>query len=147
MKVFLKKNVEKVGIAGEIITVSDGYARNFLMPRDLAFEITPANVAFYTKKSKTITNRKEVIATETSMLAEKIKEIKLSLKRKMHDDGKLYGAVNQSDIVELLAEQGINVSKNQVILEKSIKTKGSYEIPIKLSSRLQSMVRLVVSGE
>lgn len=147
MKVFLKKNVEKIGLAGEIINVNDGFARNFLMPRDLALEVTPATEAFYAKKAKTVENRKAVVATETSMLAEKIKDLKLSLKCKMHDDGKLYGAVGSSDIVDLLAEKGITISKGQVVIEKSIKTKGIHEITIKLSSRLQPVVRLVISPE
>lgn len=147
MKVFLKKNVEKVGLAGEIINVNDGFARNFLMPRDLAFEVTPENAAFYAKKAKTVENRKAAVATETSMLAEKIKDLKLSLKCKMHDDGKLYGAVSAADIVELFAEKGIAISKGQVLIEKSIKTKGTHEVTIKLSSRLQPVVRLVILPE
>src|SRR5205807_5551570 len=105
MKVFLKKNIEKVGLAGEIINVNDGFARNYLFPRDLALEITPANASFYAQRAKSVDNRKEVIATETSLLAEKIKDLKLSVKRKMHDDGKLYGAVTPSDIVDLMAQK------------------------------------------
>jgi len=147
MKVYLKKNVEKVGIAGEIINVADGFARNYLMPRDLAIEITSSNAAFYTARSKSVENRKEIIATETSLLAEKIKELKLSVKRKMHEDGKLYGAVTPSDIVDLLAQKGISISKNQVILNKSIKTKGTYELVIKLSARLQPSIQLHVLPE
>lgn len=147
MKVFLKKDIEKVGLAGEIISVTDGFARNYLMPRDLAFEVTDANAAFYAKKAKNVENRKQVVATETSMLAEKIKDIKLTLKRKMHDDGKLYGAVSQGDIVDLLAEKGVNVSKGQVLVDKSIKTKGTHEVIIKLSSRLQPVVRLTIVSE
>lgn len=147
MKVYLKKNVEKVGIAGEIINVTDGFARNYLMPRDLAIEITPSNAPFYAARSKSVENRKEIIATETSLLAEKIKELKLSVKRKMHADGKLYGAVTPSDIVDLLAQKGISISKNQVILNKSIKTKGIHELVIKLSARLQPSIQLNVLPE
>lgn len=147
MKVFLKKNVEKIGLAGEIINVNDGFARNFLMPRDLAVEITPDNAEYYAKKIKTVEKRKEAIATETSMLAEKIKELKLVLKKKMHDDGKLYGAVSQHEVAELLAEKGVAVSKNQVVFDKAIKTKGTHEVTIKLSLRLQPKVRVTVAAE
>lgn len=147
MKVYLKKNVEKVGLAGEIIDVSDGFARNYLMPRDVAVEITPENAAFYANKVKSVENRKEVIATETSMLAEKIKDLKLTIKCKMHEDGKLYGAVSQNDIVDLFAQKGIAISKGQVLFNKSIKTKGSHEITIKLSARLQPIVHIVVVSE
>ncbi|MCX5924787.1 MAG: 50S ribosomal protein L9 [Candidatus Dependentiae bacterium] len=147
MKVFLKKNIEKIGIAGEIMNVNDGFARNYLLPRDFAVEVTTGNEAFYKSKAKTVENRKAVVAAETSMLAEKIKDTKLSLKCKMHDDGKLYGAVTQSDIVDLLAQKGINVAKGQVLLDKSIKIKGTHEIVIRLSARLQPVVRLSITSE
>ncbi len=143
MKVFLSKDVAQVGFAGEIVKVAEGYARNFLFPRDLAVEITAQNEDFYKKKIKQVENRKEAVATETSMLAEKIKSLKVTLNRKMHDDGKLYGAVSTSDIADALKELGVNVGKNQVLINKSIKTKGAHKVIIKLSSRLQP--ELVVS--
>jgi large subunit ribosomal protein L9 len=143
MKVFLRKDIEGVGFGGEVVKVSEGYARNFLFPRDLAVEITAQNEEFYKNKIKTIENRKEAIATETSMLAEKIKSLKVTLNRKMHDDGKLYGAVSPADIAEALSAQGVTVAKNQVLINKSIKTKGAHKVIIKLTARLQP--ELVVS--
>lgn len=147
MKVFLRKDIERVGLSGEIIKIGDGYARNYLLPRGLAVEITTKNEAFYQTQEKEVEDRKEVIATQTSMLAEKINSLKLTLKRKIHDDGKLYGAVNANEIVELLAKKGISVSKNQVVIDKSIKEKGSYKVRIKLSSRLNPTVTVMVVSE
>ncbi len=147
MKVFLKKNVDKIGKAGEIITVNDGFARNYLMPRDLVVEITEHNLAFYKKKSDTFKNQKEVVAVETSKLSETIKNLKFSLKKKMHDDGKLYASVSQNDIVALLADKGISISKNQVMVNKAIKTKGTHEITIKLTSQLQPTFNLTILPE
>jgi len=137
MKVYLLKNIDKVGIAGEIIKVKDGYAKNFLFRQKAAIEVTKKNAAFFEAKAKTVENRKEVIASETSALSETIKDVKIVLKRKTHDDGKLYAAVNPTEIVDALAEQGIKVSKNQVKINKSIKAKGSYKVTIKLTSKLQ----------
>lgn len=147
MKVFLRKDVERIGLAGEVIKVEDGYARNFLIPRNLAIEITDANEKFYANRRAAVENRKEVVATQTSMLAEKIKNIKLTIKRKMHDDGKLYGAVSPVEIAELLAGMGINVAKSQIIFEKSIKAKGSHEVIIKLTSRLQPKITVQIIAE
>lgn len=147
MKVFLLKDIKKVGIAGEIIKVEDGYARNYLFPRNLGIEITKSNEAFYAKKAKTVDQRKEIIETETSMMAEKINDLKLSLKRKMHDDGKLYGAISSQEIVTLLEGKGINISKSQIKIDKSIKTKGTHEVTIKLSSRLQPKVIITIIPE
>ena len=67
MKVFLTKNVEKIGLAGEILKVADGFAQNFLFPRKLAVQITPENEAFYTTKLKKVEQRKEVVASATSL--------------------------------------------------------------------------------
>ncbi len=146
MKIYLLKDIEKIGIAGEIITVSDGYAKNFIFPRKLGVEVTDSNLDFFKNRAKSIENRKEVIATATSMLSEQIKNITLTIKRKLHDDKKLYAAVNPSDIVDLLAEKNIKVSKSQIIFEKSIKEVGVYPVTIKLSSKLQPQMTLKVIG-
>lgn len=147
MKVYLLKDVEKVGLAGEIIKVSDGFARNNLFPRKLAEEVTPGKETYFKTREKVVEKRQEKIATQTSILAEKIKSLKLTLRRKLHDDGKLYGSVNPNEIVELLAANGVSVAKNQIEMEKSIKEKGTYEITIKLSSRLQPKLTLNIVSE
>lgn len=144
MKVFLLKDVPQVGMANEIIKVTDGYAHNFLFPRKLAIEVTAENEQSFAKRTKIIEKRNEVIATQTSMLAEKIKSLQLTIKHKAHDDGKLYGSVNPAEIVDLLAAQGVKVAKNQIIFDKSIKAKGTYEVTVKLSARLQPKVTLQV---
>lgn len=81
------------------------------------------------------------------MLAEKISSIKITIKRKLHDDGKLYGAINASEIVDMLAEKGISISKSQVELDKAIKTKGSHEVTIKLSSTLKPVITVNIISE
>ena len=149
MKVFLKKDIPQVGFSGEIVKVTEGYARNFLFPRDLAVEITAHNEEFYKNKIKVVENRKEAVATETSMLAEKIKTLKVTLNRKMHDDGKLYGSISPAEVVDLLAEKGESVGKSQIEFDggKLIKSTGTYEITIKLSSKLQPKIKLSVIAE
>ncbi len=147
MKIFLKKNVEKIGMAGEILKVTDGFARNFLFPRQLAVEITRHNKSFYEKQVTQVERRKEVIQSNTSMLAERISALTLTLKKKMHDDGKLYGAVNPSEVVNAFATKGISISKSQVLFDKSIKAKGAHEATIKLTSRLKPRVKITVISE
>src|SRR5690606_1493644 len=107
-------DVVNIGLAGETIKVSDGFARNYLIPEGLAVEITPANKSLYETKIRTAEHRKEAIATESSIFAEKINNMTITLKKKMHDDGKLYGAINGSDIVEALAKKGISIGKSNV---------------------------------
>ena len=145
MKVYLLQSIEKVGVSGEIINVSAGYAQNFLFPRKLAVEVTVSNEEFFAQRAKKIEHRKEVIATTTSLLSEQIKGITLVIKKKMHDDERLYASVNASEIVDLLAEQNIKISKSQVVFDKAIKAAGSYPVTIKLSSKLQPQLTLKVA--
>ncbi len=147
MKVYLKADIKGVGMTGEIITVSDGYARNYLFAHSYAVEITPENEKQYASRIKTVERRKEVIATENTMLAERIGNVHVTLKRKMHKDGKLYGSVSSSDIAEALKEQGFAVSKSQIIIDKAIKEKGAHMVTIKLTSRLQPQLKVVIAPE
>lgn len=147
IKVFLRKDVEKIGMAGEIIRVQEGFARNYLIPRGIAVEVTEDNVVFFKKREHVIENRKEVVSEQSSMLAEKIGAIELVLKRKTHDDGKLYGSIGAPDIAAGLEGKGVRVSKSQVLINKSIKSKGSYDVTIKLSSRLQPKIKVTVVPE
>lgn len=147
MKVYLLKDVEKIGMAGEIIKVNDGYAANFLLPRRLAVQITPENEAAYVAKKRTIEKRQEVIATKTSLLAERIKSLEVVIKRKMHDNDQLYGSLSAQEVVDALAAKGFSIAKNQVEFDKSIKTKGAYRVKIKLSSKLQPDILVKVIAE
>jgi len=147
MEVFLRKDVPKIGLEGEIIKVGDGFARNFLIPQGLAVEITEQNKAQFLSKIRKVQNRKEVLATETSMLADKIASLEVTLKRKMHDDGKLYGAITALEIVEALASKGISISKNQIDFDKTIKEKGTYNVTVKLTTRLKPKISVKVISE
>jgi large subunit ribosomal protein L9 len=144
MKVFLLENIAKVGLKHEIIKVTDGYAQNFLFPKKLALQITPANEKLYTNKSRQIENRASVIESVSSLLADQISQLKLKLKKKMHDDDKLYAAISQHEIVDLLKEHNVTVSKSQVIFDKAIKSKGSFEVTIKLSSKIQPKLQVQI---
>lgn len=144
MRVFLLKDIERVGIAGEIVKVKEGYAYNFLFPHKYAIEVTKANADHFKKREKVIEHRKEVVESKSSMLAEKIKSTSIGLKKKTHDDGKLYGSISPQEIVDALNNKGISVSKSQVVFGKSIKSTGNYEITIKLSSKLQPTLSVKV---
>jgi large subunit ribosomal protein L9 len=144
MKIFLLKDVENVGMAEQIVTVSDGFAYNFLIPRKFALEVTPASEGGFTKRIKVGEQRKEVIACKTSMLAERIKVLKPVVKAKVHDNDKLYGAVSEKDIVAVLAELGVRVAARQIIIERKIVTKGLHTVKVKLSNSLQPTFTLKV---
>ena len=147
VRVFLLKDVEKIGMAGEIIKAAEGYARNFLIPRKFGVEVTKKNEASFTHRIKTVEKRKEVLDSKTSMLAEKIKATMVTLKRKIHDNDQLYGSISAKDIAEELSKKGIPVSNNQVVIVKSIKTKGLHSVTIKLSNKLQPKLKVKIAPE
>jgi large subunit ribosomal protein L9 len=134
-------------MAGEIINVKDGFGQNYLVPRKLGVEVTEQNEQQFATRIKHVEHRKEVIASKTSMLAEKIKSLTVELRRKTHDDNKLFGAITPCEIVDALAHKGVSVSKSQVDFGKSIKTTGSHEVKIKLSSKLQPTFTVVIKAE
>ncbi|MBS1987469.1 50S ribosomal protein L9 [Candidatus Dependentiae bacterium] len=148
MKVYMLKDVEKVGMNGQIITVSDGYAQNFLFPRKLAVKVTDENIAFLKQKQIKEKVTAEVISTKAAMLAERIKNIQLVIKEKTHDDGKLYGSVSADEIVDLLKAKEVAINKKQVDFPKAIKEVGEHKVTIKISSKLKPQLTLkVVSKE
>ncbi len=144
MQVFLLQNVVKVGLKNEIVKVSDGYAANYLFPHKLAVQVTPANEKLYKEKARKVENRAAIIESTSSVLGDQIAQLKLKLHKKLHDNDKLYAAVNATEIVDLLKENNITISKSQVIFDKAIKTKGTFEVTIKLSSKIQPKLNLQV---
>ena len=146
MNVFLLKDIVQVGLKDEIIKVSDGYAKNYLLPNKLAIEITKGNEKAYREKSRKVENRVAIIESTSSVLGDQISKLNLKLKKKMHDGDKLYAAISQNEVVDLLKENSVSVSKSQVVFDKSIKAKGTFEVTIKLSSKIKPKFILQVTA-
>jgi large subunit ribosomal protein L9 len=146
-QVFLLKDIVNVGMAGEIVGVNDGFATNYIMPHKLGIIVTDKNKAEIEGRIKKVEKRIEVIKSKTSMLAEHIKSLKVTVTTKIHDDGKLYGAIRPQMIVDELAKHSISIAKNMVIFDKHIKEKGTHEVTIKLSSSLQPTLTVKVVPE
>ena len=149
MKVYMLKDVENVGMAGQLVTVSDGYAANFLFPRKMAVKVTDDTLAFYQAKQKKEQVAVAVLTTKVAMTAERIKNMVVTVKEKTHDNGKLYGAVGADEIVELLKDKEVLINKKQVEFEKAIKETGEHKVTIRLTSKLkpQLTVKVVSSGK
>lgn len=147
MRVYLLKDVENVGMTGQIIKVSDGYATNFLIPRKIALKVTEENMTFLSSKIQKVEIDKKVLSSKTAMLAEKIKDVHLVIKKRAHNEGKLYGAIAAEDIIALLKEKGIVVNKKQIDFPKSVRSVGEYKVIVKLSSKLKPELSLKVIAE
>lgn len=147
MQVYMLKDVEKVGIAGQVIKVSDGYAANFLFPRKLAVPVTESNMEHVQAKVQKEAVSAQILNSKVAMLAERIKALHLTIKERAHDDGKLYGAVGAEEIVELLREKEIVVNRKQIEFEKAVKAIGEHKVTVRLSSKLKPQLTLKVLAQ
>jgi len=144
MNVYLLKDVESVGMAGSIVKVSDGFGQNFLIPRKLAVKVTDENTKFYENKITKVKVEAKVLNSKIAMLAERISNLHLIIKEKVHDNGKLYGSVGPDEIIALLKEKEIVIDKKQVEFLKTIKSVGEHKVAIRLSSKLKPELTLKV---
>jgi large subunit ribosomal protein L9 len=147
MNVYMLKDVEKVGMAGQVVKVADGYAINFLIPRKLAVKVEKNEASFYSSKVKKTQVEKQVLTSKIAMLAERIRNMHLTIKKRVHDEDKLYGSIGADDIVMLLKEKDVNINKKQVEFTKAIRTVGEHKVIIRLSAKLRPELSLKVTAE
>ena len=148
MKVILKCDVKGSGKKGDIIEVSDGYARNFLLKRNLAQEATAAslNEALQKKQAQDFHRAEEVKAMQA--LAASLQGKKVTVAIKTGENGKAFGSVTSAQIAQALAEQGIEVDKKKILLKDPIKAVGSFEVDIRLMEKIEAKIAVeVVSAE
>jgi large subunit ribosomal protein L9 len=144
MEVLLIKDVEAVGLAGQVVKVSEGYARNFLFPRKLAKVAGTIEVTTFRQKVERESLDATMLKSRVAMLANQIQNLHLSIKEKANEQGKLYGAVGPDEIVELLKDKGIQINRKQVEFSKAIRTTGEYEVIVKLTSKFKPSFSLKV---
>ena len=144
MEIILRQAVESLGHPGDVVTVKNGYARNFLLPRGYAFEATPGNL------KRINAERSRLVAAENdrrgtaSELAKKLEEVQLTFSARVGEEGKLFGSVTSSDIAEQLAAQGFNIEKRLIDLHDPIKALGVYRVPVKLHADVKPEIRVWV---
>ncbi len=147
MKVILTKDVPSLGKKYEIKEVKDGYARNFLFPKNLVKQANKENMNWLTKQTKSL----EVAAVEdlkkTQELASKLESAEINISVKTGDDGQLFESVTVTKIAEKLKEAGFEVRKNQIKLDKPIKEVGEFKVKLSLDHNLESEIAVVVTGE
>ena len=144
MKVILKQDHSELGKAGDIVSVKPGYARNFLLPQQIAFEATPANLKLFEEEKKRRAlqlNREKKVAEE---LSKELDKVSCTIAVAVGEEDKLFGSVTSQDIVDALLEKGIEIDKRKVLLEESIKALGIYTVPIKLHPEVSANVKVWV---
>lgn len=148
MIVILLKDVKGTGKAGEIVKVSDGYARNMLIPRGMAKEATDGNVRSL-EKAKAVQAQKDADAKAASeKLAEELKDKEIVIRTKGGEGGKLFGSITTKDIEAAVKDQlGVKIDKKKMQMESPIKHIGSHEVAVKLAGGVAAVIRVKVEAE
>ena len=148
MKVILQQDVRGQGKKGQLVELSDGYARNFLLPRKLAVPATAENINTMKLQEKARQAQMAAEKAEAQALAEKLQGIQVKLAAKAGEGGRLFGAVTSKEIAEALSAQfGLNIAKTKLVLDEPIKACGGYQIKAKLGYEIVGTVNvLVVEG-
>ena len=148
MKVILQQDVRGQGKKGQLVEVSDGYARNFLLPKKLAVPATAENVNPMKQQEKARQAQMAAEKAEAQALAEKLKSIQVKLTAKAGEGGRLFGAVTSKEIAEALsAQHGLNIAKTKLVLDEPIKSCGGYQIKAKLGCEIMGTVKVMVVEE
>ena len=148
MKVILLEDVKGHGKKGQLIEASDGYARNYLLPRKLAAPATADAINTLNLKEKARRAEEARLRAEAQATADKLKDCVVKLKAKAGQGGRLFGAVTSKEISEGLAKQhGVEIAKQKLVLDEPIKAFGSYQVKAKLGYEITATVYVVVSEE
>ena len=146
MKVILLEDVRSLGKAGDIVKVSDGYARNMLLPKKLAKEATAGNIKALENKKAAEAEQREKDKAEAIVIREALESEVINLVSKGGDSGRLFGAVTNVDIANAIKEQkGFDIDKKKIRISSPIKTIGEYEAEIKLFTDVNAKVKINVS--
>lgn len=148
MKVILQQDVKKVGSKGDVVEVSEGYGRNFLLPKKLAVEATAANLETAKQKANSAARKKQQAADEARLLAAQLEKVSVKVAVRTGDGGKLFGSVTGKDVADALAkEHGIDVDRRKISLKSEVTGAGEYEAVIKVHPEIQSTIRVLVVAE
>ncbi len=147
MKVILLEDVRGSGKSGEVVKVSDGYARNMLIPRGLAMEATPQNLKQLEKKKEAMAKKFAEDKASALEMKKRLEEATVNVKTKAGENGKVFGSVTSKDIADALKELGYEIDKKKIQLDAPIKTTGITEVTIKLFTEVAGKVKVNVIPE
>lgn len=147
MRVILNEEVTNLGHRGDIKNVAPGYARNFLIPKGLAYQETPSNLARFAAEKKKYDLKAEKEKTVAEEAARALDGLALKVARRVGEQELLYGSVTASDVAAALAAKGVEIDKRKIVLEEPIKRLGTYDIPLRLHRDVQVKISLEVVAE
>ncbi|MFN0159493.1 MAG: 50S ribosomal protein L9 [Bacteroidota bacterium] len=147
MKVILRKELEKLGKTGDIVTVKDGYARNYLIPQSIAYPATDGYTRALEEDKKQAAKRQDKEVKSSQKVATELEKASITLQMKVGEDEKLFGSVTSQMIADALKENGIEIDKRLIDLEEPIKALGIYNVNVKLQHNVVAKVKVWVVRE
>ena len=147
MKIILREDVDKLGKRGEVVKVSPGYGRNYLVPKGLAYLHTPGNAKKVEIERRSLNVRQAREKQEAEELARRISQTSTTIVRKVGENETLYGSVTAADVTEALEKEGFVVDKRKVLLDEPIKSLGIYTVSVKLHPEVTAELKVWVVKE
>jgi large subunit ribosomal protein L9 len=144
MKVILREDIPDLGSTGEVVTVKDGYARNYLIPKDLAAKADPKNIKQIEHQKRLIAAHQERVRKDAGTLGEKIANVSCTIPMLVGEQDKLFGSVTTKDIAEVLSQEGIKISRKRIILDEPIKSLGVYTVDVRLHPEVTTKLKVWV---
>lgn len=147
MRIILREDVSTIGKIGDIIDVSDGYARNYLLPKKLAIEANKKNIREFEHYKNAMLRKAEKVKQASQSVADRLASTTLTIKATSGNDGKLFGAVTNIDIAEALKAEGFEIDRKKISLEEPIKRLGTHSATVKLHPEISSQVSVEVIAD
>lgn len=147
MEVILRETIDTLGRAGQVVKVADGYARNYLLPRKLAYPATPGNLKVVEFERQSLLKKEAGQKDDAEKLKEMLDGVEIVVRRKVGEHDALYGSVTNSDVAEQLEAKGFQIEKRKIHMDDHIKTIGEFSIPIRLFKDVTAHVKLKVEPE
>lgn len=148
MQVILQQDVKKLGQKDDVVNVAEGYARNYLIPRGLAMEASKGKMKELEIQAASARERKKKIEQQARELGDQLENLKLVMPAKVGDAGKLFGAIGNKDIADVLKDQhSLTVDRRKIVVKSPIKALGQYQIDVKLHPKVQVQITVEVIPE
>jgi len=142
MEVILNQDIEKLGKAGTVVKVKRGFARNFLIPNNLAVQLTAANLKKLEEEKQKKVLQLEKVKRESEELKIRLEGLSLTMPVLTQEEDKLYASITAQDIAGALRDEGFDIAKNSIVLDEPIKSLGIYEIPVKLHPEIVAKIKV-----
>jgi large subunit ribosomal protein L9 len=147
MEVILKEDVQKLGHRGDVVKVADGYGRNFLLPRKLAIEATPANRAVIEQMKAAAVRRSVKEKSDAEALAKQFATVHLTFLRKVGERDHLFGSVTSADIAQEMEARGFSLDRRKIQLEEPLKTLGDFDVQIRLHRDIAAPIKVTIKPD